>query len=44
MLERQEIRSTYAELDERIKKGESNIAVWFRNGVPYVAQNNRAAV
>lgn len=40
-LERQEIRRSYADLDERIKKGRSNIALRNRNGVPYVTQIKR---
>ncbi|XP_050529713.1 uncharacterized protein LOC126899159 [Daktulosphaira vitifoliae] len=40
LLERQEIRRVYQDLDNRKKQGETNITIRYRNGFPYIVKNN----
>lgn len=40
LLERQEIRRVYQELDSRKKKGEHNISIRYRNGAPHIMSSD----
>jgi len=40
LLERQEIRRVYTELENRKKNGEHNISINYRNGIPLIVPND----
>lgn len=42
LLERQEIRRVYNELDDRRKKGDHNVSIRYRSGVPFLVLNETA--